>query len=143
MRLVLASDHAGFEYKELVKAALAGRGLEVIDAGTHSSEPVDYPDFIGPAAKMVQSGLADAGVVFGGSGNGEAMAANRYRGVRAAVAWNLDSARLGKEHNNANVLSVGQRMVAKEALMPVVDAWLGATFQAGRHVRRIEKLDQL
>ncbi|HXB97087.1 MAG TPA: ribose 5-phosphate isomerase B [bacterium] len=143
MRIVLASDHAGFAYKELLKAVLAERGHAVLDAGAHSTDPVDYPDFIGAAAKMVQAGQAQAGVVFGGSGNGEAMAANRFHGVRAAVAWNRDSARLGKQHNNANVLSIGQRMVPQEELVPIVDAWLDATFEQGRHLARLEKLELL
>jgi ribose 5-phosphate isomerase B len=143
MKIVLASDHAGFDYKEHLKAALSGRGHEVVDAGTHSADPVDYPDFIGLAAKMVQAGTAEAGVVFGGSGNGEAMAANRFHGVRCALAWNQDSARLGKQHNNANLLSIGQRMVGEEDLIPIVDAWLNATFEQGRHVRRLEKLELL
>jgi ribose 5-phosphate isomerase B len=143
MKIVLASDHAGFDYKEHLKGVLQGRGHEIVDVGTHSTESVDYPDFIGPAAKMVQAGQAELGVVFGGSGNGEAMSANRFRGVRCAVAWNRDSARLGKQHNNANVLSIGQRMVAKDELVPIVDAWLDAAFEQGRHVRRLEKLDLL
>jgi ribose 5-phosphate isomerase B len=143
MKIVLASDHAGFGYKEQLKAALSGRGHTVLDAGTHSTDPVDYPDFIGAAARMLQAGQADAGVVFGGSGNGEAMAANRFHGVRCALAWNRESARLGKQHNNANVLSIGQRMVAPEELLPIVDAWLDATFEQGRHVKRLEKLELL
>lgn len=143
MKIALASDHAGFEFKEYLKGVLTGRGHDVLDAGTHSEAPVDYPDFIGAAARMVQAGQAELGVVFGGSGNGEAMAANRFKGVRCAVAWNLESARLGRQHNNANVLSVGQRMVSKENLVPIVDAWLNAVFEGGRHVRRLEKLDQL
>jgi ribose 5-phosphate isomerase B len=143
MKIVLASDHAGFEFKEYLKEILTGRGHDVLDAGTHSEAPVDYPDYIGQAASLVQKGQAELGVVFGGSGNGEAMAANRFKGVRCAVAWNLESARLGRQHNNANVLSIGQRMIPKENLVPIVDAWLNAVFEQGRHVRRIEKLDQL
>jgi ribose 5-phosphate isomerase B len=143
MKIVLASDHAGFGYKEHLKKELSGRGHEVVDAGAHSTEPVDYPDFVGAAARLVQSGEAEAGVVFGGSGNGEAMAANRFHRVRCALAWNRDSARLGKQHNNANVLSIGQRMVAQEELVPIVDAWLEAAFEGGRHVQRLEKLELL
>lgn len=143
MKIVLASDHAGFAYKQQLKAVLTARGHAVLDAGTHSTDPVDYPDFIGAAARMVQAGQAEAGVVFGGSGNGEAMAANRFHGVRCALAWNRESARLGKQHNNANVLSIGQRMVAQEELVPIVDAWMDATFEQGRHLRRLEKLELL
>jgi ribose 5-phosphate isomerase B len=143
MKIVLASDHAGFDHKEHLKKVLSGRGHDVVDAGTHSGDPVDYPDYIGAAARMVQAGEAEAGVVFGGSGNGEAMAANRFHGVRCALAWNRDSARLGKQHNNANVLSIGQRMVAQEDLVPIVDAWLEAAFEGGRHVQRLQKLELL
>jgi ribose 5-phosphate isomerase B len=143
MKIVLASDHAGFDHKEYGKSILAAKGHEIVDVGTHSHDPVDYPDFIGLAAKMVQAGQADAGLVFGGSDNGEAMAANRFRGVRCAIAWNIESVRLGKAHNNANVLSIGQRMVPREALQGIVEAWLDATFEQGRHVLRLKKLDEL
>src|SRR5712671_891054 len=101
MKIAVASDHAGFRYKELIKATLAAEGHEVRDFGTHSAEPVDYPEFIRPAALAVANGECERGVVLGGSGNGEAIVANRIRGVRCALCWNLESAKLARQHNNA------------------------------------------
>ncbi|RPI27836.1 MAG: RpiB/LacA/LacB family sugar-phosphate isomerase, partial [Acidobacteria bacterium] len=112
MRIAIASDHAGFAYKKLIAEYLASRGHEVRDFGTDSEQPVDYPDFVRPAALAVARGEWERGIVVGGSGNGEAMAANRVRGVRCAVAWNEESARLSRAHNDANMLSLGQRLVA-------------------------------
>jgi ribose 5-phosphate isomerase B len=143
MRLCVASDHAGFRYKSKVAEYLRQQGHEVVDFGTDSEAPVDYPDFIRLAAVAVARGECECGVVFGGSGNGEAMAANRVRGVRCAVAWNEESARLGKAHNNANLLSIGERMVGEDALLRLVEVWLNATFEGGRHLARIQKLDAL
>jgi ribose 5-phosphate isomerase B len=140
-RLCLASDHAGYRYKEAIKDHLQRNGYEVRDFGTFSEETVDYPCFIQPAARSVARGETEAGIVLGGSGNGEAMAANKVPGVRCAVCWNQVSARLAKEHNNANVISLGQRMMSLEAALAIVDAWLGATFQQGRHLRRIKQLE--
>src|ERR1043166_2182385 len=107
MKIAVASDHAGFRYKELIKAALTAQGHEVQDFGTHSTESVDYPDFIRPAALAVAQGLCERGIVLGGSGNGEAMVANRIRGVRCSLCWNVESARLARAHNDANVLPLG------------------------------------
>jgi ribose 5-phosphate isomerase B len=143
MRLCVASDHAGFRYKNTVATYLRAQGHEVVDFGTDSESPVDYPDCIRPAALAVARGECEAGVVFGGSGNGEAMAANRVRGVRCAVAWNEESARLGKAHNNANLLSIGQRMVAEDIVLRLVEIWLSTPFDGGRHLTRIQKLDAL
>jgi ribose 5-phosphate isomerase B len=142
MKVALASDHAGFAYKTRVADHLRSLGHEVVDFGTHSEASVDYPDVVLPAARAIARGDCDRGVVFGGSGNGEAMAANRVRGVRCAVAWNLESARLGRAHNDANALAIGQRLVASETLLPIVDIWLTTPFEGGRHGARIAKLDQ-
>ena len=142
MRIGVASDHAGFRYKTLVAEHLRQLGHEVRDFGTGSEEPVDYADFVFPLAAAVAGGELERGVVFGGSGNGEAMAANRFRGVRCAVAWDLEPARLSRAHNDANVLSIGQRLVAQPLLLPIVDVWLATAFEGGRHVARIRKLDQ-
>jgi ribose 5-phosphate isomerase B len=142
MRIGVASDHAGFRYKALVAQHLRGLGHEVRDFGAHSEEPVDYPDLIRPLAVAVARGEVERGVVFGGSGNGEAMTANRCRGVRCAVAWNQESARLARAHNDANVLSLGERLVPEDQLLPIVDTWLSTRFEAGRHVARIRKLDE-
>ena len=141
MRIALASDHAGFRYKERLKALLAERGHQPIDFGTHSEESVDYPLFIRPAALAVASGECERGIVLGGSGNGEAMAANRVRGVRCALCWSRESAELARRHNDANVISIGERLLPWELVVEIVDAWLTTPFEGGRHVRRIALLD--
>jgi ribose 5-phosphate isomerase B len=115
----------------------------VTDFGTSSTESVDYPDFIKLAAAAVASGTCERGIVLGGSGNGEAMAANRYRGVRCALCWNEESARLCRAHNDANMISLGERMVTEAVALAIVDIWLTTPFEGGRHVARIEKLDRL
>jgi ribose 5-phosphate isomerase B len=142
MRIGVASDHAGFRYKTLVAQRLRDLGHEVRDFGAPSEEPVDYPDFIRPLAVAVAEGALERGFAFGGSGNGEAMTANRCRGVRCAVAWNLESARLSRAHNDSNVLSMGQRLVPEDQLIAIVDLWLATAFEGGRHVARIRKLDE-
>src|SRR5689334_6621087 len=124
MKISLGSDHAGFRYKEKVKALLMDLGHEVTDFGTFSEEPVDYPLFIRPAAEAVAKGECERGIVFGGSGNGEAMAANKVRGVRCALCWNEESARLSRQHNDANVLSLGQRLIPEETALAIVRIWL-------------------
>ncbi|MAS79476.1 MAG: ribose 5-phosphate isomerase B [Opitutae bacterium] len=141
LKIALGTDHAGFAYKEAINTFLLGKGYQTKDFGTFSEESVDYPDFIRPAAEAVAEGLCDLGIVLGGSGNGEAMAANKVRGVRCALCWSVDTATLAKQHNNANVLSLGQRQISKELALEIVDAWLNATFEGGRHKRRIEMLD--
>jgi ribose 5-phosphate isomerase B len=142
MKIAVASDHAGFRYKELIKAALAGEGHEVRDFGTHSTEPVDYPDFIRPAALAVGEGLCERGIVLGGSGNGEAMVANRVRGVRCSLCWNVETARLARAHNDANVLSLGERMLTEDEALAIVRVWLSTPFEGGRHLRRIQEIDE-
>lgn len=142
MRIGVASDHAGFRYKTLVAEHLRHLGHQVEDFGAYSEEPVDYPDLVRPLAIAVARGDPERGVVFGGSGNGEAMAANRCRGVRCAVSWNEESARLSRAHNDANILSLGQRLVPEGHVLAIVDAWLSTPFEGGRHVARIRKLDQ-
>lgn len=141
LKIALAADHAGYLLKKKVKEHLQTRGCDVRDFGTDSEQAVDYPDFIRPAAESVASGKCDLGIVFGGSGNGEAMVANKVRGIRCAVCWNRESARLAREHNNANLLSIGARMVSEQEGLAIVDAWLGARFYGGRHRRRIEKIE--
>jgi ribose 5-phosphate isomerase B len=141
--IALGTDHAGYKYKELLKKHLSDKGFEVKDFGTFSPDACDYPDFVRPAAQAVASGQADAGVVFGGSGNGEAMVANKVKGIRCAVCWNLDTAKLAKTHNNANVISIGERTITPEMLIQIVDTWLAAGFEGGRHARRVEKIEKL
>lgn len=141
MKIGIGSDHAGFEYKGLIRAHLQSLGHEVRDFGTDSDVPVDYPLFIRPVAEAVARGECERGIVLGGSGNGEAITANRVRGVRCALCWNVKSARLGRKHNNANVISLGQRMMSIKTALEIVDAWLATPFDGGRHQRRIDEID--
>jgi ribose 5-phosphate isomerase B len=141
MKIGIGSDHAGFRYKELIKPLLVELGHEVVDFGTNSEAPVDYPLFCRPVAEAVAAGRCDRGIVLGGSGNGEAMTANRVRGVRCALCWNLETAELGRKHNDANVLSIGERMIGPELALDIVRTWLVTPFEGGRHIRRIELLD--
>jgi ribose 5-phosphate isomerase B len=143
MKIAIASDHAGYRYKEEIKRFLAGQGHEVQDFGTDSEESVDYPTFIHPAALAVADGACERGIVLGGSGNGEAMAANRVKGVRCALCWSAESARLARQHNDANMISLGQRLVPLETALEIVRIWLETPFEGGRHVRRIRLLDEL
>lgn len=141
MKIALGCDHAGFRYKEILKAALAGQGHAVTDFGTHSPESVDYPLFVRPVAEGVAAGTFERGIVLGGSGNGEAIVANRVRGVRCTVCWNVDSARLARQHNDANVLSLGERLIPEVDLLAMVEVWLTTDFEGGRHLRRIRMID--
>jgi ribose 5-phosphate isomerase B len=143
VKIAIASDHAGYRYKSLLVQHLGALGHEVQDLGTGSTESVDYPDFIRLAAEAVANGRCERGVVLGGSGNGEAMAANRYRGVRCALCWNEESARLARLHNDANMISLGERMIPEPSLFPIVELWLNTAFEGGRHIARIRKLDTL
>jgi ribose 5-phosphate isomerase B len=142
MKIAIGTDHAGFRYKEQLKTALAARGHEVVDFGTSSEEMVDYPVFIRPVALAVARGEVERGIVLGGSGNGEAIVANRVPGIRAIVAWNVDSARAGRAHNDSNVLSLGERFVREADLLPILDVWLTTPFEGGRHARRIALIDK-
>lgn len=142
MKIAIGSDHAGFAYKEKIKKFLSALGHEVADFGTYSEEPVDYPLFIRPVAEAVARGEAERGVVLGGSGNGEAMAANRIKKVRCALCWNVVTARLARQHNDANMISLGQRMLSEEEALEIVRVWLETDFEGGRHLRRIQMLDR-
>lgn len=141
IKIALASDHAGYQYKEIIKEHLISKGYEVKDFGTNSEESVDYPQYIRPAAEAVSRGECDQGIIIGGSGNGEAIVANKVHGIRCAVCWNKDSARLAREHNNANLISLGQRMIPIETALEIVDTWLSATFEGGRHAKRIKQIE--
>ncbi len=141
MKIALASDHAGFRLKERIRALLEERDHAVVDFGTDSEAPVDYPRFIRPAAEAVAEGRCDRAVVLGGSGNGEAMVANRVRGVRCALCWNEETARLARAHNDANALSLGARMLPEELALRLVGIWLDTPFEGGRHVARIAAID--
>ena len=142
-KIAIASDHAGYPLKEMLKTHLNSKGYVIRDFGTDGDDPVDYPDYIYPAAKSVAAGQSDFGIVIGGSGNGEAIVANKVRGVRCALCWNVQSAKLAREHNNANMISIGARMVNVHEALSIVDAWLTAVFEGGRHIRRIEKIESL
>ena len=142
MKIAIASDHAGFSYKEQIKTVLIEQGHEVRDFGTHSAESCDYPDFIRPAAEAVSGGEFERGIVLGDSGNGEAMVANKVAGIRCALCWDLRSARLSREHNDANMLSIGERMMSIHAALEIVDLWLKTPFAGERHKRRIDKIEK-
>ena len=141
MKIAIASDHAGFDYKEQIKPLLQKLGHEVRDFGTNSNEPVDYPLFIRPAAEAVARGECERGIVLGGSGNGEAIVANKVKGIRCALCWNVESARLSRQHNDANALSLGQRLIALETALEIVKIWLATPFEGGRHERRIRLIE--
>jgi len=142
MRIGVGSDHAGFRYKQQIVERLRAQGFDVRDYGTDSDASCDYPLFIRPVAVDVAKGILDRGIVLGGSGNGEAIVANRVPGVRCALAWNEDSARLGREHNDANVLSLGERMMSLETALKLVEIFLETPFEGGRHARRVALIDQ-
>jgi ribose 5-phosphate isomerase B len=143
MKISLGSDHAGFRYKEKVKELLGSLGHEVKDFGTFSEEPVDYPVFIRPAAEAVARGECDRGIVFGGSGNGEAMVANKVHGARCALCWNEESASLSRHHNDANVLSIGERLIPEDLALQIVRIWLETGFDGGRHESRVAMLNAM
>jgi len=144
MKISLGSDHAGFKLKERIKLLLGELGHEVKDVGTFSEEPpVDYPLYIRPAAEAVARGECERGIVFGGSGNGEAMTANKVHGVRCALCWSLESSRLSRQHNDANVLSLGQRLIDENLALEIVRVWLTTEFEGGRHQRRVAMLNAM
>lgn len=140
LKISLGSDHAGFRYKERIKSLLAELGHEAVDFGTDSEESTDYPLFVRPAAEAVASGTCERGIVLGASGNGEAMVANKVKGVRCALCWNEESARLSRQHNNANCLSIGQRLTDEAMMLTIVRIWLTTGFDGGRHLRRIREI---
>jgi ribose 5-phosphate isomerase B len=140
MRIALACDHAGFPLKEDLKAFLEGEGHEVTDHGTHSSDPVDYPPFCTAAARAVAAGEADRAILTGGSGQGEQIVANKVHGIRAALCHDLYLARLSREHNDANVLSMGGRVIAPAYAREVVRVWLATPFEGGRHQPRLDQI---
>ena len=141
MKIAIASDHAGFDYKEKIKRLLQNLGHEVSDFGTYSNERVDYPVFIRPAAEAVARGECERGIVLGGSGNGEAMVANKVKGIRCALCWSLETSRLSRQHNDANVLSLGERTIPLETALEIVKVWLVTPFEGGRHELRIRQIE--
>lgn len=141
MKIALGADHAGFRYKERIKKHLIRKGYTVFDFGTYSDKPVDYPGIVRPTAEAVARGDCDRGIVLGGSGNGEAIVANRVKGIRCALCWNLKTARLAREHNDANMISLGARTIPLSTALKIVNAWLATGFEGGRHRRRIRQID--
>lgn len=139
--IAIGSDHAGFAYKEMVKAMLLAEGHTVRDFGTTSDAPCDYPDFIRPVAAAVAHGEYERGIVLGGSGNGEAIVANRVKGIRCGVCWNEQLAIWNRSHNDGNCLSLGQRTISEEEALKIVRTWLSTPFEGGRHLARIHKID--
>lgn len=142
MKIAIGSDHAGFRYKEMIKKYLEETGHAVRDFGTSSDDPVDYPVFIRPVAEGVSKGEFDRGIVLGGSGNGEAITANRVKGIRCALCWNRESALFARKHNDANMLSLGERMISEEDALEIVKTWMEAPFEGGRHISRIKQIDE-
>ncbi len=144
MKIHIATDHAGLDLKNIIRDYLMSKGHEVTDHGAHEYDALDdYPDYIFPCAKAVASDLESRGIILGGSGQGEAMAANRVKGVRAAVFYNgpVEIVKLSREHNNANILSLGARFMTEDEIYGVIQMWLDEPFGGGRHQRRIDKLD--
>jgi ribose 5-phosphate isomerase B len=139
--IAIGSDHAGFAYKEAIKAMLLQEGHTVRDFGTNSDAACDYPDFIRPVAKAVARGEFDRGIVLGGSGNGEAIVANRVRGIRCGLCWNEQVAIWNRSHNDGTVLSIGQRTVSEADALAITRTWLATEFEGGRHLARIHKID--
>ena len=141
--IAVGADHAGFALKQAVRARLIERGHQVIDFGTHSTDSVDYPDFAALVACAVREGVAERGVLVCGSGIGMAIAANKVAGIRAAVAADAETARLSRQHNDANVLALGARTITPAQAADILDAWLDTPFEGGRHARRVGKLAEL
>ena len=141
MKIAIGSDHAGFTYKEAIRAFLTERGHQVEDMGAYSEESVDYPLWIRPVAEAVARGGYDRGIVLGGSGNGEAIVANKVPGIRCTLCWNVLSAEFARQHNDANVLSIGQRLVTEEMALQIVETWMNTGFDGGRHARRIGQIE--
>ncbi|HKB56859.1 MAG TPA: ribose 5-phosphate isomerase B [Lacunisphaera sp.] len=139
--IAIGSDHAGFAYKEKIKAMLLTEGHTVRDFGTNSDAPCDYPDFIRPVAEAVARGEFERGIVLGGSGNGEAIVANRVKGVRCGLCWSEQVAIWNRSHNDGNCLSLGQRTITEDEALKIVRIWLSTAFEGGRHLARIQKID--
>jgi ribose 5-phosphate isomerase B len=143
VRIAIGSDHAGFRLKEHFKATLGAAGHDLVDVGTDSEDPVDYPIYCAAAAREVAAGRAERGIVLGGSGQGEQISANKVHGIRAALCNDLYTARYSRLHNDANVLSIGARVVGEALADEILATWLATGFEGGRHVKRLEEIDQI
>ncbi|AQX04372.1 ribose 5-phosphate isomerase B [Elizabethkingia meningoseptica] len=138
-KIAIAGDHAGFEYKEIIKKHLEGK-FEVKDFGTYSTDSVDYPDFVHPAASAVENGECDLGILICGSGNGVQITANKHQNIRCALCWQVEIAELARQHNDANMISIPARFVSEDLAKQMVDAFLSTDFEGGRHQNRVNKI---
>ena len=142
-KIAIGADHAGFEEKEKIKKVLDELGVEYEDVGTFSTDSVDYPDFAEKVGEKIESGESEKGILVCGSGIGVAMAANKMHGIRAAQAWNEKTAKLSRQHNNANVLTIDARVIPENEIPKIVKTWLETDFEGGRHAGRVEKMMNL
>lgn len=140
LKIAIGSDHAGFAYKEAIKAMLVAEGHTVRDFGTYSTEACDYPDFVRPTAEAVACGDYERGIVLGGSGNGEAIVANKVKGIRCGLCWTVQVAAWNRSHNDGNVLALGERTVSEADALRIVKVWLATDFEGGRHTARVQKI---
>ncbi len=140
MKIAIGSDHAGYEYKSRIVEYLTNKGIEVQDFGTLSTDSVDFPDFAHPTASAVEKGEADFGILLCGSGQGVNMTANKHQGIRSALCWNTDIARLTRQHNNANIIALPARFVAYEYAVEMIETFLSTDFEGGRHENRVKKI---
>ena len=140
MKIAIGSDHAGFKLKETVRKYLLEKGLEVKDFGTYNEDSVDYPDFAHPVANAVENKEVDFGIIMCGSGNGINMAANKHKGIRSALSWNAEIAKLARQHNDANILTLPGRFIEEAEALKAVDVFLETAFEGGRHQKRVEKI---
>ncbi len=138
--VALGADHAGYSYKEIIRATLEGKGFVVLDFGTDSEDSVDYPDFVHPAMEAIESGKADLGIILCGTGNGVAITANKHAGIRAALCWSEEITELARQHNDANVLALPTRFISREEALAMVNTFLSTPFEGGRHTRRVGKI---
>lgn len=138
--IAFCSDHAGYELKEIIKKHVEAAGYSVADFGTRSTESCDYPDFAHPAAEAIESGKAQLGIAMCGTGNGISMTLNKHQGIRAALCWSVELAKLAREHNNANILVLPARFIDPQVALQIVDTFLATPFEGGRHQRRIDKI---
>jgi ribose 5-phosphate isomerase B len=143
MKVAVGSDHGGLDLKKVVDEVLAAEGIEVIDIGTNSPDPVDYPDYAQKVAEMVRDGSADLGILVCGTGIGMSIAANKVAGIRAALAWDIFTARMARRHNNANVLALGGRVTGPELAKEIVRAFVRESFESGRHEKRVNKIARI
>jgi len=139
-KLAIASDHAGFEYKEIIKKHLKEKKYEIIDFGTNSVDSVDYPDFVHPAAKAVENKDCDFGILICGSGNGVQITANKHQNIRCALSWNLEIAKLARQHNDANMISLPAKFISEDLAKQIIDVFLNTDFEVGRHLIRVNKM---